>query len=322
MPSLLSNPDSLLPLAGLLGLGLALWLAVTIGFVLRLLTRPKRKGYGWAVARGLPAEPSEGNFPDSQIDEWSVRSRGVDLPVWAIMNEGNAGGPTLVLCHAWGESRVSLLAWAEALYPHAGRVVLWDMPGHGEAAGASTLGMREPTDLAAVVESLSGEQERGAVVLLGLSMGAGVAIACGADLAEPAHPALAGVIAIGPPRRVHEPASRLFSLVGLPWLVGGRPALRLLAWRLGRWRWFDRLDSARRLNVPLLVLTGEADELCLPEEGRLLAEAAPEGRFLELPGVRHGRELEGSATSSAEPSNPAVEAIVDFLTELTQKTRS
>ncbi|MFG0252158.1 MAG: alpha/beta hydrolase [Phycisphaerales bacterium JB038] len=318
MPQWPVNPADLLHLANLLGVGLLLWLALTIGFVLHLLTHPKRKGYGWAVARGLPAEPNEGDFPSAAVDEWTVRSRGVDLPVWAITNPSRPTGPTLVLCHAWGESRVSLLDWAEALYPHAGRLVLWDMPGHGEAAGTSTLGMREPQDLAAITGSLPEEAVAAPVVLLGLSMGAGIAIAAAAALGENDRKP-AGIIAIGPPRRVQEPARRLFRLVGLPWQVGGRPALQLLAWRFGRWRWFDRLEAARRLSAPLLVLTGAADELCLPAEGRRLAEAAPDGRFLELPRVRHGREIEAvtpAGNGNAERLNPAVQAIVAFLAEL------
>jgi pimeloyl-ACP methyl ester carboxylesterase len=338
MLALLPTTWDLLHLLALLGLGLLLFVVVTTILVLRLLVLPRRKGYGWAVARGRPSEPGEANLPTSSVDEWIVCSRGVDLPVWSIRNEANPAGPTIVITYAWGESRVTALDWAEALYRHAGRIVLWDLPGHGEAGGWSTLGLREPADLRAVLGSLGtaaaergdgAEQGEAGVILLGISMGGGIAIACGAELctdrppqstrtdrlstACPGTVPIAGVIAVGPPRRVIDAARRLVRQVGLPWLAGGWPAMRLLGLRLGRPGWFDRIEPARRLSAPLLVLTGSADVLCPPEVGRSLAEAAPRGRFVELPNIKHGAELQPDAPPA---ERVALAAIADFLDEV------
>jgi pimeloyl-ACP methyl ester carboxylesterase len=66
----------------------------------------------------------------------------------------------------------------------------------------------------------------------------------------------------------------------------------------------ERLDLPalwRTVACPVLVLHGEHDWVCAPDEGRAVAEAAG-GQYVELPGVGHDlRRHESLARSFAEP---------------------
>ena len=311
----LPGPDDLFHLLILLAIGFCIWVCVNTVLIIRLLRHPQRLSYGWAVAKGLPGDPGEADKP-VPYDDWKFRSpRGMDLPAWTLHNEADPDGPTLIICHGWGASRVTNLPLALELLPMTGRIVLWDMPGHGEAAGNTTLGRAEHRDLLALLDSLRGDDFADKpVFLLGSSMGAGIAVAAAAELCEKTgndaggqendrettgYPhagggKLAGVIAVGVSRRVWEPARVMFRNNGLPWRFGGVPALFLLSLFSARPGWFDRREQAARLCVPLLVMTGENDNICPPGEGQALTEVARHGEMVVLPGGEHGRELETS----------------------------
>ena len=61
---------------------------------------------------------------------------------------------------------------------------------------------------------------------------------------------------------------------------------RKLTWA-GQWPGFDRAAYAAKLAAPLLVIHGEQDRVCPLEDGRSIAEAAPDGRLVVLPGAPH-----------------------------------
>jgi pimeloyl-ACP methyl ester carboxylesterase len=65
--------------------------------------------------------------------------------------------------------------------------------------------------------------------------------------------------------------------------------LTLLGTRFGvGWSWaeFDRERRARSLPAPMLVIVGEQDAMCPPEEARAIAQAA-RARLLLLPDAGH-----------------------------------
>lgn len=286
-----------------LGAGLVLaWLAGVL-YTAHVLTHPPRRGLGWAVARGLPSTPGElsGEWGMARAFEaWEltvrVRGRGVDLPVWDVRGEAK-DGPVLVWLYGWGESRVLALPRLEALAAGASRVLMFDLPGHGEARGPGgclcTLGVHEP----AIVEALLARADvaPGDAVLGGSSLGSGVALTAAARLADLGTPVRA-VLLEAPYRLPATPARTVLRARGLPTRGILTPALMLVGWRMRAghgWRreggTFDRAEAAQRLAgspTRVLVLHGSADWVCPPEDGRAIAQRAG-GAFREVRGAGH-----------------------------------
>jgi len=351
--------ESLAGLVVLLLEGLAVCIVAAIGYTVYALTHPTRRTYASAVSRGRPGHPGEmpgrlGEGP-RKFESWTFRSRGMDLPVWDFPGDA-PDGPVVIFSHGWGDSRIGGLTRVPYFLGAASRIVLWDMPGHGEAPGTCALGTREVEDLLTLIGRVN-ETERG-VVLFGWSLGAGVSICAanepgasgtgrggppgnrevrdaGTDV--PARgatdtvsgqggkrgpaltPRVRGVIAEAPYRLPWTPARNVMRLRGLPWKwnMGAVFAILGIGLRLGvRWRGFDRAEHAAGLECPLLVLHGSEDEVCPVEDGREIAAAAKQGRFVEIEKGRHfglwteapGKDLCGAAVleSLANMSRRAV----------------
>ncbi len=262
------------------------------------LTNPPRRTYSFALARGLPGDPGE--LPPAlggarPFETWTHRAQGVTLAVWELPGEAPRG-PTVIFSHGWGESRIHALLRVEALIPHASRLVLYDLRGHGESTGRCTLGLLEAHDLRSLIDAVvgpappTGDAGPG-VVLAGSSLGGGVSIAAAAD-----DPRVIAVIAEGPYRAPQTPARAVMARSGLPWRLNLPPALGVLGLLRGQGlAWFssrpcppfDRALLAGRVRAPLLVLHGELDSVCPLSDGRAIADAAPHGRLAVIPGGGH-----------------------------------
>lgn len=279
----------MLALAPLLLLGLVLAVSAGAVYVVRQLTRPPRRTYSYALARNWPADPgvlSADLGGPASFESWTARLGGsggtgggpIELPVWDVPGL-NPNGPLVVISHGWGESRLHGLWRLEAYRGVASRVVIWDMPGHGEAPRNSicTLGVHEPQRLIELVAFLREHDADRPVLLVGSSLGAGISIAAATVLNR-----VVGVVAEAPYRLAPTPATNVMRFAGYPFRATLPLAFIWLTARLGRGRFgslraFDRLDSARVLSVPLLVLHGEHDAVSPPADGRAIAEAAPGG---------------------------------------------
>lgn len=298
----------MLGLLTLLAVGLLIVETAVVWQTVRTLTRPPRRTYAWALARGVPGDPSELPTP-LPFESWTFRSRGRDLPVWEVA--GNApSGPVIVCSHGWGESRHAVFERLPALRPLASRIVAWDLPGHGDAPGSCRLGTSETADLGALVAHLREHSADARIVLHGWSLGAGVSIAAAAATSD----AVAGVIAESPYRRAVTPAQRVLGLMHLPWRANLRPAMWLLGVAFGvgpRWRGFDRATHAAAVRCPLLVLHGDTDEVCPFANGVSIARAAPRGTLVTIPGGHH-RDL-WTEPAFAEKASGAVREFVRTL---------
>lgn len=274
----------------LLATGLAIVVGGVVAATFHLLTHPPRRTYATALSRGRPGDPSElppGPGGPRPFTAWSFAVAGATLPVWDIAGD-DPDGPIIVLSHGWGDSRIGGLSRVGALAPVASRLVLWDMPGHGDAPGACALGTREVGHLRHLLDAVGAERP---VILYGWSLGAGVSIAAAAGWdGTPA--AVAGVIAEAPYRRPETPAANVLRLYGLPSGPTLTVTLALLGLRLGvgaRWDArgiFDRADLAALLHVPLLVMHGDQDAVCPVADGRAIA-AARRGTPLVVEGGGH-----------------------------------
>jgi pimeloyl-ACP methyl ester carboxylesterase len=217
------------PVNELLGLAQLLLLAVVVAVVIASLViardavRPPRRTAGYAVARGLPADPGDLSLA---FEAWTLQHPdGAALPVWEIAGRAPAdSGPnriTAVFVHDWAESRIDVLSRLEPWDGLCGRLVLYDLRGHGDAeGGVSRLGRREAQDLGELLARLGG----GPYVLIGRAMGAGIAIAAAAT--APAG-TVAGVVTEGPPVGFGESLRDRLRAAALP----ARPLAGLaLAW--------------------------------------------------------------------------------------------
>lgn len=267
--------------------GVIYWLAL-VAWTIRALMKPPRQTYASAVARGRPGDPSE--LDDARpFSAWTLRSQGRDLAVWDI--EGHAAeGPVAIITHGWGSGKVNALVRVPTLTPLCSRIVLWDQPGHGESGGACTLGVREAGDLVALVERVGRDRQ---IVLAGSSMGAGLCIAAASQC-----PHVSLVVAEAPYVIARTPARNVMRLRRAPVAMNLSPAMAWIGLVAAR-RWtgpsldvppdrpFDRTILARRVQCSLVVLHGDEDQTCPIEDGRAIASAASEGRFVEISGGTH-----------------------------------
>lgn len=276
----------MLGLIGLLLTGLLIALVALTAFTVHMLTHPPRRTYASALAKGRPGDPSElptgpsGTVRPSR--SWTFVSQNRSLPVWDITGD-DPRGPVLVLTHGWGDSRIGGLSRVGPLAPAVSRIILWDMPGQGDAPGTCSLGVRELIDLRALLASIGSNTP---IVLHGWSLGAGISLALAADTSL----GIVGVIAESPYRLAHTPARNVIALMGYPWRINLPIAMALLGWEFGvgrDWATFDRATDASRASCPILVLHGTADDVSPIEDGRAIAAAAKHATLCELPEEGH-----------------------------------
>lgn len=276
-PQTLLDPATWLGLGTLLAAGLGVYLLALTLVTHRRLTHPPRRTYGWAVARGVPGDPSEMAEP-RHYESWTFGRAGLEFGVWDIKGD-DPGGPVIVATHGWAGSRVEMLARVPHLAAGACRVVLWDMPGCGETGGASTLGGREPLDLLSLVGIIDKP-----VVLFGHSFGAEVCLRA----AQGSPVRVLGLILEAPYRRGVTPARNMLRIADFPSLINLPAAMGLVGLLSGqgvRARWQD-LASLVPSSVPLLVLHGSADDVSPIEDGEALARAGG-GEFVRIKNAGH-----------------------------------
>jgi pimeloyl-ACP methyl ester carboxylesterase len=295
-------PDAL-GLFVLLSVAAALIVVAGALAILDALRRPPRKTYGVALARGLATEPGQMGYAWETLEVRLDARLGTEA--WILRGQ-DPGGPAVVVVHGFGDSRYGALTWAPLLAPHASQIVLYDLRGHGESAGPAGCGIPDVDDLLAVLDHVD---PPGPVVLFGLSMGGGIAIAAAAR--EPER--VAGVVVDGAYRTWDEPIKHHLwnrRLPAQPFVGVAGFLLRLMGYDLDA---FDRRAHASRLKRPLLVLHGAMDHLCPLASARELAEAAPDaelvvferGRHLDLPAAHGVRYREALRRFFARLSLPA-----------------
>ncbi len=260
---------------------------------------------------------------------------------------GPADGRPLVLVHGWS---ADLRCWGRVFDDFAVdfRVIALDLRGHGYS-GAPASGYDDPKNWAADIAAvLAAESVESGAVLLGWSYGgivisdylaeygsgavAGVvytgAMACigkgvpGAEVGEAMQQAIPGVFEERPGQ-----AMRGFSAFGNantgPGQDKGPDAQRLFGASLATppfvrkalfYRSVDNTETLRGLDIPVLVLHGEADPVVPVADGRYIAETAPRGRASIWTGAQHGLFIEDPARFVAE--------VREFCAECAQPLRS
>ncbi|MEM1423151.1 MAG: alpha/beta hydrolase [Planctomycetota bacterium] len=282
--------STILGLAQILAVGLVLATLAITWITLRTLRNPPRRTYAWATARNRPGVPTELDPPRPFTEREFDTSAGA-VHAWQIPGD-DPEGPIIIVCPGWGDSCLGALPRLGALLPHARLVVPFDPPGHGdtpERTGKTTLGINEPAIINDIARTLAREENDAPVVLFGWSLGAGASIAAAAK-AEGVR--IAGVIAEAPYDLAPTPARNVVRLSGLPWRINIPLTYFILAKRLGEGltpgRFSRRTHAAKLPNtVPLLVLHGSTDAVSPLQDGRAIADAAPNATLAIVDGAGH-----------------------------------
>ena len=303
-------------LAILLGIGLGVAIAVAAWMVFWRLRHPPRRTYAWAMAKGVPGDPSELDTPRTFVATELAVGDGIRCAAWDIQGD-DPTGPAIIATPGWGDSKVGALPRIDALCAHASRVIAWDPPGTGESPGMCPMGTREPAMVLEIARWLRREEGVRRIIAQGWSLGAGVAIAAAGLDAQSDESLIDGVVAEAPYRFPWTPAFRVMRGANLPWRINGPIALALLGVRLGmgpmwnRRAGFDRAGWASRARVPMLIIHGSADDICPIADGRAIAEAGGvRAQLLVIEGGGHndlwtddrwrGRVAEAVRTFTAE----------------------
>jgi uncharacterized protein len=218
-------------------------LAAVAQFQDRLLYFPQKAAVADMVSGRLAAWPTAQDFR-GLVAEPAGRVRGT-----AIVFHGNAG-------HAGHRA-----FYAQALNPLGLRVILAEYPGYGPRGGA--LGERSLVDDAEQTIALAYQSHGAPLLVVGESLGAGVAAAAAARRREQ----VAGVLMITPWDRLANLAAFHY-----PWL----PV---------RWLLRDRYDSAAQLAAigrPVLVAVAEHDNIVPARFGTALHDALRGPKKLEI----------------------------------------
>jgi len=244
----------------------------------RRVVRPPRRPF--EALAGDPTTPAE-----LGLDYEDVRfttDDGVTLSGWLIRARRETRG-AVVLLHGFSWNRLPWLAsfvpWLSERY----HVLQFDFRGHGVSDDADiTLGTAERHDVAAAVRMLEG-RGLGPIALMGISMGAAVAIMAGADLP------VAAVVADAPYADLYNPiGNRMRELrYPLPWL--GSRLVVLGATLRARTRLLAPIDHVARLAPRgLLLIVPREDQLIDAEQGlHLYASAQPPKELYVVEGAGH-----------------------------------
>lgn len=269
-----------------LGLGLLLLAAFAVfvvwgGFVIAWdAMHPPRKGFAWALGTGRAGSPEA---LDLKFEE--TRLPGVDgasCPAWRVECGGGPEAPVLLMLHGWGRSRWDSLARLRPLLPLVREAWLPDLPAHGEHRGRRCwVGVREAEAVTAMAADIAAKRPHARLLLMGHSLGAGLAIRAARSPELP----VAGVIALAPYRDLRSPVPGRMALHGLPRRPFTSIGFALL--RAAGCMDTPLEHDASGVRAPALVVACAEDRIAPAHDAETIAAAMPHATLLVLPGDRH-----------------------------------
>jgi len=199
-------------------------------------------------------------------------SDGFDLIAWHIPAKPEENLPTIVYLHGNGGNIAGRAHRARPLIANGYGVLLVEYRGYGGNPGVPTeQGLY--ADARAAMDFLQTEGTPPAdVVLLGESLGSGVAVQIAAELGRAGTPAKALVLE-APYTSTTDVAAAVYWFLPVRWLMKDR---------------FESLDKIKDIATPLLVIHGEHDRTIPVNLGQRLLAAAPEPRTgIFIPNAGH-----------------------------------
>lgn len=217
-----------------------------------------------------PAETTAERTLLERSERSSIAGPHGPLPVYVW-----GSGPTVLLVHGWSSHAGQMTAFVPPLLQHGFRVVAFDAPAHGRAPGRRT-DIFEMRDALLRVADRCGPPE--AVVTHSLGGLAYMAASARRPLARAA-------VLVSPGIELEVLVGAFAGRLGL----SARSALALEG-RLESWLGGTLEDARpRSVAVPALVIHDRDDPDVPLEEGRRIAGALPDGRFLATSGLGHRR---------------------------------
>lgn len=236
--------------------------------------------------RIVSTRPAPGGCSDAWFTGAGVRLRG-----WNCAATGERRG-TLVYLHGVADNRGSATGIIQRFRTLGYDVVAYDSRAHGESGGdACTYGFYEKRDLGAVIATLP----PGPVVLMGMSLGAAVALQHAPD-----DPRVTAVVAAESFSDIRTAATERAPSFFLP------PILARAFTRAERDGHFTVDDvsperAARRIQVPVLLIHGLEDSATPPDHSRRIYAALTGPKQLHLVrGAGHTQSLGGSTMRVVE----------------------
>lgn len=221
-----------------------------------------------------------------------ITDDGVKLDGWhfPVKSSGNSQPPRepVFFSHGWTETKEFHVRLARVLLAAGHPVILFDQRGHGKSGGCCTLGVREPSDLRAVIDAATQRGWAGDRVLtMGVSMGGASVLRHAA-----ADPRVVGVVAYAPFTSfldaIRSYGRRYVPFLSADWGVRGfvQSSLR----RGFDIREADAMSAIKNIRVPLLFIVGQSDiNLPASDHASILLGATTPGqaRLIEVPQATH-----------------------------------
>lgn len=214
--------------------------------------------------------------------------RGGRLSGWWLPARPGAPYPdtTVVLMHGWGANKSDLLPLANPFHAAGYCVLMLDAHNHGDsdARGVSSM-PKFAEDVQAALDWLQQQHpdESRQRVLVGHSVGAAAVLLAAARGAE-VDAVVAMASFVHPKRMMKRHLHRLRFLPGLVNLIAA-----YVQWVIGhRFDDIAPIISLKRIQVPVLLVHGDADRVIPIEDHQGLCQAAPNSvKCLSVPGADH-----------------------------------
>ena len=228
--------------------------------------------------------PAPGVVPlPADVPARALTVPGTRIAAWWL--DGGASAPVVLLLHAKGGDRGSMLPRARLLGRHGFSVALIDLQAHGETPGtAITFGWRESADVRATLHWLRREAPGRRLGIIGCSLG-GAAVLLGpqpvgadAVVLEAVYPRVRQAIE----NRIRIRLGGLAPILTPLLLVQIGPRLQVSPDDL------EPIRSIGRLGAPVLVVAGSQDRHTTPADSEELFRAAAEPKRLwVVAGAQH-----------------------------------
>jgi predicted alpha/beta-fold hydrolase len=211
-----------------------------------------------------------------------------------------SGRPSYLVGHGFTGStaRPEIQLVASRLSERGNCVLALNFRGHGSSEGFSSVGADEAADVAAALAWLRARRPALPVITLGFSMGASVMVRHAGLVAAAGEPGPDAVIAVSGPGRWYErgtkPMRRLH--FGVETRIGKRVLARAFKTRIGPgWDLLpvSPVEVAGAIQVPLLIVHGDADPYFPLAHPRMLAGVAPHSELWIEHGMGHAENATG-----------------------------
>ena len=244
---------------------------MALGGILVMYVAALTLGYAFQRRLVFPAPSGEKPYCHSP-GKYRVFETPSGRRVHTVHFPAREGEPTVVVFHGNGETLADNVPLLEVLAREGLGAYGVEYPGYGPASSYSPSEGALYEDAQAALDHLERQRgvARGQVVLMGRSLGTGVAV-------EMARRGYGGrMILVSPFTSMPDVATRLFPYLLPRLLVRDR---------------FDSLDKVPQIGIPTLVIHGSKDELVPTAMGRRLAETIPDSQLVVVEGGTHNNLL-------------------------------